>query len=296
MKPILLIVLQILLVAGVPGESPGRLYQSMRLQEATDAAAKEFQEARNMIKDGEWVKAEQSFTRFIASYPQDKEVAAALYWLAFAQRQQNKFQESDKSLRQLIEKYPASSRITDAKAMRIEIAPRLKNNEVIEQGVSERNDEIKLAALQSLFETNPERAVALASDILKTGSGATKVMKESAITLLADSDSSLATPVLIDTARHEKDAELRRKAIQGLGTREDAVDSLIQLYDTEKNEGLKEVILSALGDSEEKKALRKIMDIARSDSSPRLKKRALAILRESDDPEAVKFLEEILKN
>jgi HEAT repeat protein len=297
MKTILIIALQILLVAGVSGEYSGRFNQFIRWQGATDAATKEFQEARNMIKEGEWVKAEQSFNRFIAGYPQDKEVAAALYWLAFAQRQQNKFQESDRSLTQLIEKFPGSSWVTDAKAMRVEIAPRLKNNEVIEQGVSGENEEIKLAALQSLFEASPERAVAIAADILKPGSGASSVMKESAITMLADSDSKLATAVLVDAARNERDTGLRRKALQALGDvgDESALDSLIQMYDAEKDERMKEVILSALGDSEEKKALRKIIDIARTDPSLRLKKKALAIIGESDDPEAVKFLEEILK-
>jgi tetratricopeptide (TPR) repeat protein len=297
MNVMLLIAIQSFLIAGVCGEHAGWFNQLIQLQGTTDAATKEFQEARDLIKNGEWAKAEQSFNRFIAGHPQDKDVAAALYWLALALKQQNKFQESDRALTQLIEKFPGSSWITDARAMRVEIAPRLKNNEVIEQGVSAENEEIKLAALQSLFEASPERAVAMAADILKPGSGASSVMKESAITMLADSDSKLATAVLVDAARNERDSGLRRKALQALGELEDerALDSLIQMYDAEKDERMKEVILSALGDSEEKKALRKIIDIARRDPSLKLKKKALAIIGESDDPEAVKFLEEILK-
>jgi len=44
-----------------------------------------------------------------------------------------------------------------------------------------------------------------------------------------------------------------------------------------------------------KRALRKLMEIIKSDAAVRLKKRAIEALGESDDPEAVKFLEELLK-
>src|SRR4030095_7815418 len=192
MTTILFIALQTVLIAGggaafVSGQDPDRLNQFVQSQDSSEAAINAFSEGRNMINNGAWAKAEQSFDRFIASYPKDKEIAAAHYWLAMALKQQNRFQEADMRLLQLIEKFPRSSWLTDARTMRVEIAPRLKNNRVIEQGVSAENEEIRLAALQSLFEARPERAAAIAADILKSGSGASRLMREGAITLLAES-------------------------------------------------------------------------------------------------------------
>src|SRR5262245_9961870 len=160
MTTILFIALQTVLIAGgslayVSGQDSDRLNQFVQSQDSSDAAMKAYDEGRNLIKDGEWAKAEQSFNSFISSYPKDKEIAAAHYWLALALKQQNQFQEADRQLLQLIEKFPRSSWVTDAKAMRLEIAHRLNNNKLIEQGVSAENEEIKLAALQSLFEARP---------------------------------------------------------------------------------------------------------------------------------------------
>jgi hypothetical protein len=58
---------------------------------------------------------------------------------------------------------------------------------------------------------------------------------------------------------------------------------------------MKEDILEALAESEQKPALQKLSQVALRDSSLRLRKRALALMGESDDPDVIKFLEEMLK-
>jgi HEAT repeat protein len=330
---ILLLILQALLLALVylppaEGQSLDKLNRFVQAQPPS-AAATAFREARDLIKDGEWEKAEARFNRFIAEFPQDREAAAALYWLAFSLKQQSKYADADTSLTRLIKQYPASTWINDARAMRVEMAPRLQNSQVIEQAVVEANDEIKLAALQSLFEARPERAFTIAADILKAG-GSSRLLKEGALTLLADSETKEALAVIVEMARTESDIRLRTKAIESLEEFEDepgivdavikllaaekdprlqeellevlgdleteaATQSLIQFYDTEKDERLKENILEALGDSEHKAALIKLTQIAARDPSMRLRKQALVHIGKSDDPDAIKFLEDLLK-
>ena len=117
------------------------------------AATTAFREARDLIGEGEWVRAEAALNRFIANFPQDRDIPAARYWLAFSLKQQNKFAEADTALTRLIQQHPtATSWVTDARAMRVEIAPRLGNTQLIEQGVTDSDDEIRLAALQPLFD------------------------------------------------------------------------------------------------------------------------------------------------
>jgi hypothetical protein len=50
-----------------------------------------------------------------------------------------------------------------------------------------------------------------------------------------------------------------------------------------------------MGQSNQKKCLRKLMQIAKSDSSVQARKDATFWLGQSNDPDALKFLEEILK-
>jgi HEAT repeat protein len=53
--------------------------------------------------------------------------------------------------------------------------------------------------------------------------------------------------------------------------------------------------MRAFGDSKQKSAVHKLMNIAKNDPSVELRKLAVRYLGESKDPEALKFLEELLK-
>jgi hypothetical protein len=73
------------------------------------------------------------------------------------------------------------------------------------------------------------------------------------------------------------------------------VDQLIALYDGETDLQLKAVLIRGFGDSSQKKAVRKLIAIARDNQSVELRKLAVRLLGESKDPEALKFLEELVK-
>ena len=67
------------------------------------------------------------------------------------------------------------------------------------------------------------------------------------------------------------------------------------MYDSEQNMQMKMMLLRAFGDSKQKSAVRKLMTIARNDQSVELRKAAVRYLGDSKDPEALKFLEDLLK-
>ncbi|MCI0659719.1 MAG: HEAT repeat domain-containing protein [Acidobacteria bacterium] len=296
MTVILLIALQSVLFAGSSlefGQDLDRLNQFIQSQGSSDAATKTFSEARNLIKDGHWAKAEESFNRFIADYPQDKDIAAATYWLAFALKQQSKFKDADKTLTQLIEKFPKSSWVTDARTLRIEIAPRLDEGEkVIAQGGKEDNEEIRLAALQSLFEAKPERGVAKAAEILKPGSGESRLMKEGAIALLIDCEIKQAITVLIDTVRNETDYELRKKAVRALGIHDDesVLDPLKSLVTQSSDKEIARIAVQALGEHQGPRAQALLIEIVRSNADIELRSAAIRGLGDREDESVVNEL------
>ncbi len=67
------------------------------------------------------------------------------------------------------------------------------------------------------------------------------------------------------------------------------------MYDGETNVQVRGALLRAFGNSHQKSAIRKLMAIARNDQSVDLRKLAVALLGQSKDPEALKFLEDLLK-
>jgi HEAT repeat protein len=78
-----------------------------------------------------------------------------------------------------------------------------------------------------------------------------------------------------------------------------AVQTLVQMYDSEKNETIKGGIIDGLGsvleESSDKQALHKLMAIAKSDPSIELRKKAITWIGQSKDPEATQFLVDLLK-
>ncbi len=154
-------------------------------RDASGPEKKAFRDARELLLEENWTRATERFNDYINDYPKDANVDAALYWLAFALKKQDRFREADRALNRLITEFPTSGWADDAKALRIEIAPRLGNTELIDKEAKALgNDEAKLVALRNLFSTNPEQAIAISANVFASGSGATRSFKESTITML----------------------------------------------------------------------------------------------------------------
>lgn len=81
-----------------------------------DAAAV-FSSARDLITDGQWAKAQEKFNDYVSSYPDEKNLDAALYWMAYAQQKLAKYDDCRTTILRLIEKYPASSWRNDARLL-----------------------------------------------------------------------------------------------------------------------------------------------------------------------------------
>jgi tetratricopeptide (TPR) repeat protein len=80
-------------------------------------AATVFRSARDYITDGDWAKAQAKFSEYVSSYPNEKNLDAALYWLAYAQNKLDRFEDARKTINQLLEKYPSSSWRNDARVL-----------------------------------------------------------------------------------------------------------------------------------------------------------------------------------
>lgn len=164
-----------------------------------------FREGRDLIDQREWEKAAAKFNEIVCDCPEKKGVDAAFYWLAFSYKKQNKFKEMGVAIDRLVKNFPQSSWVDDAQVMNFENVRVTVNGTAMKpaqastvystqnlasalattsQSALPREDEIKLAAFQSLLSANPQRAIELLADILKSDSKASEALKSRIITTL----------------------------------------------------------------------------------------------------------------
>ncbi|HYO63329.1 MAG TPA: HEAT repeat domain-containing protein [Pyrinomonadaceae bacterium] len=109
---------------------------------------------------------------------------------------------------------------------------------------------------------------------------------------------------LVEIARAAPNVELRKLAIRTIPARTRAVnrdpnldlDLFISLYDSERDEELKDSLLEAIARYDtNKRALQKVMQVVRGNEPLERRKRAISWLSRSKDPEVKKFLEDMLR-
>lgn len=106
---------------------------------------------------------------------------------------------------------------------------------------------------------------------------------------------------ILEIIRTEKDSELRNLAFSVLkrfpdwSAREGVIEMLAELYDTAPDESIKINIIRILADTKQAQASKKLLEIAKNDKSDKLKLEAIYSLRSSNNPEVLKFLENLIK-
>lgn len=86
-------------------------------QGGKDAASVMFQGGRELISDQQWAKAEEKFREYTSSYPREKNIDAALYWMAYSEVQLSRYEEAKSTLKRLLDEYQSSGWKEDARTL-----------------------------------------------------------------------------------------------------------------------------------------------------------------------------------
>lgn len=396
-----------------------------------DEFDKKFREGRDLIDKEEWAKSAEKFKEAVSKYPNNKSVDAALYWLGFCQSKLKQFKEANATLDRLVKEFPNSTWADDARVMKVGFIYSFPNSGVYKELLAtsskikqmggfgpvaeyfgkpklDREDEIKLAAFQSLFSADAKRAIEALGEILKTDSTASETFKREALRVVRNprltrvqnqtsyafttssgldkklvpllretlikgfqnesnvkirqeivyvlanmndaqsanyltqlyasennkeikkaiinsyggssifqfmspsnyifsnsSDNAVTRKSQFDSlwkiANTEKDSELRLLALNNLRKFNDllanteVIQRLTQVYDAETDEQIKSLLIRTLAGIKQKQATKKLLGIAKNEKSDKLKLEAIYSLRNSKDPEVLKFLEQMIK-
>lgn len=151
-------------------------------------------------------------------------------------------------------------------------------------------------------------------------------IRKAVISGFGNRKSERAGAKLLEIARGSDVIEVRKAAINAISRRggDKVIDTLLNLYDTEKSEEVKDQIMSSLGSGtviygtnvgvgkgvgqgigtttsvrgrlSDQRVVRKLIEIARDPKTPmERRKRAIGWLSRSNDPEVLKFLEDLLR-
>jgi hypothetical protein len=225
-----------------------------------------------------------------------------------------------------------------------EFALNSKENDIVEASLyalSKHSGERAIPVLVELASSNDRptslRKIAISSIATRPGDPAVEALlriydadqtleiRKTVISGFGNRRSEKAGAKLFEIARSSDLVELRKAAISALSRRsaDNVIDNLLSLYDSEKNEDVKDQIMNAFGSGtviyappagapgsttiaaagfparsrmNDQRVIRKLIEIARNPQTPmERRKRAIGWLSRSNDPEVLKFLEELLK-
>jgi HEAT repeat protein len=158
--------------------------------------------------------------------------------------------------------------------------------QAVRRGVDDKeNDEIKLIALQSLFDNNPERAMQYVSEMLKSPT-TSQQMRESVVSLLGSHGGRQAVPVLLQLARTDPSPRVRMTALHRLGEEggESVLNDLMSIYQAERDVQVKQQVLHALSEMDGAQARARLVEVARNTAeNQQLRLMAIHWLGERED-------------
>jgi tetratricopeptide (TPR) repeat protein len=116
-----LAILASVLTGSVMGQQRRPSANSFSPQSSTEPAISVFRAARDLITDGEWSKAQDKFSEYVNKYPNEKNLDAAYYWLAYAQQKLERYDKCRETVNKLFEKYQNSIWLDDARLLLAQI-------------------------------------------------------------------------------------------------------------------------------------------------------------------------------
>jgi tetratricopeptide (TPR) repeat protein len=212
-------------------------------------------------------KAIDAFNRVVEN--KGDRADGALYWRAYAQNKLNKFDDALTTIAELHKTYPQSRWLEDSKALEVEVRQN-KGQPPSPENVSD--EDLKLVAINSLMNTDPDRSLPIIEKLLK-GSSSPR-LKERALFVLAQSRSPKARDLLSQVAKGSSNPDVQLRAIEYLGVNssKENLQLLGEVYKSSNDTHVKRAILRSFMVAHDRDAL---LQAARTESNPDLRLEAI---------------------
>jgi HEAT repeat protein len=238
-----------------------------REQARMDRLTEMYDRGREALDEEKYEQARERFSELAKT--NGPQTDAALYWQAYADQRLGQRQAALAALADLKNRFPQSRWQKDASALEIEVR---QNSGQPARPEAQGDEELKMLAIQSLMNSDPERAMPLLEKILQ--GPATPKEKAKAMFVLAQSGSQQGREIISRIARGQSNPELQRKAVEYLGIfgGAEARKTMAEIYASSSDESLKRSILRSYmigGDKD------RLFAAAKSEKDPALRGEAI---------------------
>ena len=194
---------------------------------------------------------------------------AALYWKAYSQSRIAETQEALKTLNELMKDFSKSAWARDAKALAVEL--QAANGQPISADL-QNDEELKLLALRSVMQSDPDRGVPIIEKML--AGGASPRVRDRALFVLSQSRATRAKEVILNTAKNNANPDLQRTAIRYLGMMggADDRDALAGIYRTATDTSVRRAILQSYMMSGN---VERVIEVAKTEKDSDLRREAI---------------------
>lgn len=250
-----------------------------------------FRSARDLITDGEWAKAQEKFNEYVSSYPNEKNIDAALYWLAYSQQRLAKYDQCRVTLERLLEKYPSSAWKDDARVLMAQIPAYASNYAAAVAASDELAAKLKLETavlppVEGAYVIRPGAPLApVAIAPGQTVPGAATVWTPEASDNSADDDDPCEFKIVVLQALFQTD--LQRGILAATDWLKPGSTQTVRC---------KSAALTLLGRNGGKSATPVILGVARSEPDLKLRARAISTLGATNDDSVVDALRDFALN
>jgi tetratricopeptide (TPR) repeat protein len=253
-------------------EVPSAAFMDQQAADKANAHEDElYSAAKDALDNGEYDNAIKQFDEVARLH--GRKADGALYWKAYALNKNGNKAQALTAIGELRKNYPKSNWLRDAAALEQEMrGPGAVNPENIS------DDELKLLAIQSLMNSDPEKAVPLLEKIVQ-GNYSSK-LKEKALFVLSQSGSEKAQQIMIGLAHANNQPDLQKSAIRYMGMnsghdRGPVRAALKEIYNTSTDMGVKKTVFQAwlmCGCKED------VASLAKTEKNPELRREAIRYL------------------
>jgi HEAT repeat protein len=225
-----------------------------------------YQSAKDALDNGEYDNAIKQFDEVVKIH--GRRADGAMYWKAYALNKAGNKPQALTAIGELRKNYPKSNWLRDAGALEQDI--RGGGNP---ENISD--EELKLLAIQSLMNSDPEKAVPLLEKIIM-GNYSPK-LKERALFVLSQSGSEKAQQILMGLAKANNQPELQKRAIRNLGMNSNPRNRAVlkEIYNSSTDMGVKKSVFAAwlmCGCKED------VASLAKTEKNPELRREAIHYL------------------
>lgn len=226
-----------------------------------------YESGTRALDERRYEDAIQRFTAVVNS--KGSRADGALYWKAYSLNRVGRKDEAIATIAALRKDYPQSHWLNDAQALEVEV--KRSSGQAVSPG-DETNEDLKLMAINSLMNADPDRAIPLLEGLLKGGSSPR--VKDRTLFVLTQSKAPKAHQILSDYAKGAGNPDLQLRAVRyiGMSGTPEAQQQLVNVYGASNDIAVKREIIRGLMVSRAKDAL---VNLARSEKEPELRMEAI---------------------